>query len=332
MTMQRWRRLVRAALFLAAMLGILGTACGTPDPLLDDSSAPGAPPPGRILFAQNGDIHVWDGSTRRVTEVGDASYPRWSSDGSQFVFVRTGDAFSDLYVANADGSGMEQLTYYQPALQPGTEAYVREAMWALDPVWSRTGDAIAFVSDRNTLKNFLWLMPAPGADAVQVSASTANGENVEHPDFSPDGERIVFAQRTTGQTDLERWTQLWVVDLNTGQLLPLVESDQGAYDPAWSPDGQWIAYTGRTGSENDIWLVPADGGTPIQVTHLGNVRAPAWSPDGSWLAFLQVDGASFKAVAAPVSVGPDGTPTLGKPQDLFKGDGIDATSGLSWAP
>ena len=332
MILQRWRRLVRAGLVLMMLLGLAGIACGAPDPLLENESALGAAPTGRILFAQNGDIYMWNGSTTQLTHVGDASYPRWSADGNRFVFVRTGDAFSDLYMANADGSGMEQLTFYQPLLQPGTEAYIQEAMWALDPVWSPAGDAIAFVSDRNTLKNFLWLMPSPGENSYQVQSSTYNGENVEHPDFSPDGQRIVFAQRTTGNSDLERWTQLWIVDLNTERLTPLVESTEGAYDPAWSPDGRWIAYTGRTGAENDIWVVPAEGGTPIRLTNLHNVRAPTWSPDGSWIAFLQVDGDSFKAVAAPFSVGDDGMPKLGEPQELFKGRGIDASSGLSWRP
>ncbi|MDI3341517.1 MAG: DPP IV N-terminal domain-containing protein [Sphaerobacter sp.] len=332
MMMRTWRPVVWLGPILLLVLGIVGAACGAPDPLLDGRAAPGAPPRGRILYVKNGDVHVWDGDSTRITDVGDASYPRWSGDGTRFVFVRTGDAFSDLYVASADGSGMEQLTYHQPPLQPGTQAYVAQAMWALDPVWSRTGDAIAFVSDRNSVKNALWLIPLLGADPVPVSQSTISGENVEHPDFSPDGSQIVFAQRTTGESDLQRWTQLWKVDLNTGALEPLVQSEQGAYAPAWSPDGRWIAYVGRTGTANDIWVVPADGGTPIQLTHLGDVASPAWSPDGTYLAFFRADGASFKAVAAPFRVGADGVPALGNPETLFKDDGIDAVSGMSWAP
>lgn len=328
---RRGRRRWWIGLLLTLAIALVAAACGAPDAALNGNAALGASPKGRILFAQNGDIYVWDnGSIKQLTKVGDASLARWSGDGSRFVFVRSGDAFSDLYVANADGSGMEQLTHNQPQLQPGSEAYVNNSIWALDPAWSPTGEDIAYVSDRGTAKNFLWLMSGLGADPVQVQASTQNGENVEHPSFSPDGTKVVFDQRTGG-SDLQRWTQLWIADLNTGQLQPLLQSDQGTYDPAWSPDGHWVAYVGRNGTANDLWVIPAEGGTPIQLTSSGDVTQPVWSPDGSAIAFMQPDGSSFKVSYVDFSVDPNGAPKASKAHDLFKADAIDAVSGLSWA-
>lgn len=323
---------IRLLAVLTLCLALLIAACGTPDPALDGNATVGAKPEGRILFAQGGDIFVWDGSIEKVLEVGNASYPRWSRDGDRFVMVRTGDAYSDLWIANADGSGLQQLTFNKPQLQPGTKAYVDQALWALDPVWSPASDQIAFVMDRGTSQNYLWLMSEPGADPIRVAASTVNGDHVERPSFSPDGQQIVFAQRATGDTSLQRTTRLWKVTPATGALEPVAEAEGGAYAPAWSPDGNWIAYIVRTGTENDVWVVPAEGGEPTRLTDLGDVAAPAWSPDGTWLAFLKVDGTSFKAMAVEFSVGPDGVPTAGKPQELFKADHIDAVSGLSWAP
>lgn len=66
-----------------------------------------------------------------------------------------------------------------------------------------------------------------------------------------------------------------------------------ASDPTISPDGRWIAYV-VTSSDREknvnnavIWVVPATGGTPFQLTRGPRVdRAPQWSPDGKWLAFL----------------------------------------------
>ncbi len=317
------------AVFAAVALLLALAACGAPDPQLDRSAA-GAKPSGRILFAQKGDIYVWDGSVTRLTKLGNASSPRWSSDGRRFIFVRTGDAFSDLYVANADGSGVRQITHDQPTLQPGSEAYVRNAVWALDPAWSRSGDEVAFVSDRGTDKNFLWLYRSLDENPTLVRASTLNGDNVEHPDFSPDGSAIVFDQRRPTSSGMQRLTQIFKVDLASGQMQALVEGDQGAYDPAWSPDGKWIAYIQRTGARNDLWVVPASGGQPVQLTSIGSVAAPAWSPDGTMIAFLESDGATFKASYVTFSVGVDGKPKAGKPQSLFDAEDIDATSGLSW--
>ena len=330
-----WRSRYWQAYLLLSLLAVVLAACGSSDPTLESKSSisPGAKPGGKILFVQNGDISVWDGSIKRITKVGDASSPHWSGNGSRFVFVRKGYSTSDIYVADANGSGMQQLTRDEPLMMPGSEAYVQASVWALDPAWSRSGDSIIFVSDRGTAKNYLWIMHGIGNNATQVPASTVNGENVEYPDFSPDGHHVVFDQRTGANDALtEHWTQIWKTDLDSNQLTPLVQSDKASYDPAYSPDGSWVAFIQRNGKWNDLWVVPAGGGTPTQLTTTGVVTAPTWSPDGKNIAFLQADGQSFKASYVEFSVGADGAPKASKPQDFFSADGIDAPSGLSWTP
>lgn len=332
MTRRRgWRDRCWRVLLLMSLLAVAVTACGAPEAVGEISLA--AKPGGKILFAQNGDISLWDGSVKRITEVGDASSPRWSGDGSRFVFVRTGYSTSDLYVADADGGDMKRLTRNEPMLTPGTEDYAKSSVWALDPAWSSSGESIVFVSDRGTAKNYLWITNGIGSDATQVPASVVNGENVEHPDFSPDGRQVVFDQRTgTNGTLTERWTEIWKTDLGTNELTPLVQGEKASYYPAFSPDGEWVAFVQRNGEANDLWVVPAGGGEPTQLTTTGTVTAPAWSPDGKNIAFFQMDGQSFKASYVEFSVGSDSVPKASKPQDLFSTDGVDAPSGLSWAP
>ena len=55
---------------------------------------------------------------------------------------------------------------------------------------------------------------------------------------------------------------------------------------SWSPDGKQIAFVSNISGRNNIWLVPANGGWPTQLT-IGEQRqvSPAWSPDGSWIAY-----------------------------------------------
>jgi len=326
-------RLARLLLSALIATALLAAACGEPDPVANPEWVAGASPKGRILFVQRGDIYLWqDGKIRRLLELGNAASPSWSPDGSRFAFVRFGDAFSDLYVASADGQSLQQLTQNQPPIQPGTEAYVRNSVWALDPAWMPDGQRIVYVSDLNSAKNYLWLIPSNGGAPQQIPASTVPGDNVESPAVSPDGTRIAFAHRTTTEDGLRRRTDLWVLNLTTGEVVPLVQGGDGSYAPAWSPDGNWIAYVGRQGEANNLFVVPATGGEPVQLTTSGAIASPAWSPDGSMIAFLQLEGGTFEAQYVEFTVGPDGRPRASAPKRLFEAEAIDAPSGLSWAP
>ena len=54
----------------------------------------------------------------------------------------------------------------------------------------------------------------------------------------------------------------------------------------WSPDGKSIAFISNMSGRNNIWIVPADGGFPVQLTVSDQRQtAPAWSPDGKWIAY-----------------------------------------------
>ncbi len=328
------RRLLRYSVLLLPVVLLLAVSvgCGNVDPSLTNSVSAGSKPSGRMLFAQNGDIYLWDGSIHQVTHVGDASAPTWSSDGNRFVFVRTGDAFSDLYSYDMSSDKMAQLTDNKPHLQEGTQAYVDNAVWALDPNWAPTGDTIVYVSDLQTAKDFLWIMRGLGNSPRQVGASTINGDNVENPCFSPDGTQIVFTQRTLTQDSSRRTTGLWIVDTDTGKLTSLVKSDSGAYDASWSPDGKWITFIQRDGNSNDLWVVPATGGQPTQLTQGKSLVSPVWSPDGNQIAFFEVDGQSFKVSYVDFSVDAAGVPAASSVQKLFSDGNIDATSPMSWLP
>ena len=56
--------------------------------------------------------------------------------------------------------------------------------------------------------------------------------------------------------------------------------------PTWSPDGKSVAFISNMSGRNNLWVVPADGGWPVQLT-ISDQRqsSPAWSPDGKWIAY-----------------------------------------------
>jgi dipeptidyl aminopeptidase/acylaminoacyl peptidase len=56
--------------------------------------------------------------------------------------------------------------------------------------------------------------------------------------------------------------------------------------PTWSPDGKSVAFISNLSGRNNLWIVPAEGGWPVQLTVSDQRQAsPAWSPDGKWIAY-----------------------------------------------
>jgi len=102
----------------------------------------------------------------------------------------------------------------------------------------------------------------------------------------PSGQ-VVFVSARTGNFDLYR------MNYDGNDLLPLTETTFAEIDPDWSPNGSKIAYSSDQTGTWEIYVMDSDGADPVKLTTLGNCFAPQWSPDGSQIAYYcEQDGLS----------------------------------------
>lgn len=112
----------------------------------------------------------------------------------------------------------------------------------------------------------------------KVEWLTPSGVECTDPVWSPDGKKLAY---------LHGQGKLAVMDADGGGRKTLFEGwDSPEF--SWSPDSRWLAYAVATGSDfnMDIWVVPADGGDPVNVSqHPDYDTGPVWNESGSMLAW-----------------------------------------------
>ena len=225
--------------------------------------------------------------------------PTLSPDGKWFLFVSEASGNADIYLQSVTGQTAINLTRDSGA-DDG------------QPAFSPDGESIAFRSERDG--GGLYVMGRTGEAPRRI---TSEGFD---PAWSPDGKRLVYATASTHwATGRDGLSQLRIVGVEAGPSSQLTELD--AMHPAWSPNGRFIAFwgMGRTpGGSNlstvrDLWIVPADGGSPWRITDDPHVDwCPQWSPDGSFVYFVSNRAGSMNLWRMPMD--PVSAKALGGPE------------------
>lgn len=263
---------------------------------------PGSARNGRIVFVSPGDSGpddrlytvAADGSDLRQLADVHAEYPAWSPDGSRVAFDDGSIiAFRDwtgaqghIYILNADGTGLTQVTSGEGA--------------EFTPAWSPDGTHVAFTArgQGGSLPGIFTLDLATGA-MQPVTANPYAGYLDKEPGYSPDGTRIVFVRdrqliEAGGSRDEEA---LFVVNVDGTGLRRLTSWDTAVGTASWSPDGSTIVFrrgiVGRAPLLPRIFAIGADGKgmEPLTAANVGSFW-PSWSPDGTRIVFTRYTGSS----------------------------------------
>ena len=82
-------------------------------------------------------------------------------------------------------------------------------------------------------------------------------------------------------------TNLWLVEIASGEHRQLTFGNGTDASPSWSPDGKTIAFLSNRSGKVQVWLISAETNTATQLTTLPNgvAAAPTWSPDGKHISF-----------------------------------------------
>jgi Tol biopolymer transport system component len=243
---------------------------------------------------------TWNDATERL--------PRFSRDGTRIVFTRN----ADVWVMDADGTDELQLT---------SGPVFDEA-----PVFTRGGEHVVFerhAGPGTACPCGLWIVDVDGGEARALDFGPGDELN---PDVGESG-KLAFASNRGGS-----WG-IFVARLHggLGQRVTTGPAAFGDFRPRWAPRGNRLVFMRDDGtSNNDIWVVRADGTGLAQVTSGERFEEQAgWTPDGERIVFavFEVGGPAARLL----TIRPDGTdqrliPQLAAPfSDGFGDDRIDTS-------
>ena len=153
--------------------------------------------------------------------------PAASPDGSKVAMILSKDGWTDLYVANSDGTGLRRLTK-----SPQDES---------SPCWSPDGQWICYASKDKEHRALCKISPSGG---TPERIRTVGAANPTEPDWSPDGKWIAF---TVQFRDFE----IAVVPAAGGSATLLVDGE----DPSWAPNSRTLIYARRQGGRYVLSLL-----------------------------------------------------------------------------
>ncbi|HYL96904.1 MAG TPA: S9 family peptidase [Terriglobales bacterium] len=229
--------------------------------------------------------HLWvvplaGGDAKQLTSgISGEDRPRWSPDSKQLAYISSQGGSSQVWVVDFDAAGGNLTGEPRRVTSISTEAE--------GELWSPDGQNILFVSS---------VYPECRDDAC----NKARVEEKARSKVKATVFNRLFYRHWSSYTGGKR-NHLFVVPAGGGVARDLTPGDHdvppfqmgGSDLYAFSPDSKEVAFTSNiseveaTSTNNDLFVVPVDGGTPRKITdNPASDSTPRYSPDGKYIAYL----------------------------------------------
>jgi Tol biopolymer transport system component len=237
-----------------------------------------------------------------------AAFP---GDNGKIAFASDRDGDYEIYVMDANGSNVVQLTSnsvddWAPAWSPdGSKiAFTHKIDSDLDiyvmnsngsditrltnssgvddnPAWSSDGSKIAFDSKRSGNHTEIYIMNTDGSNQTVIT----NNQSDYSPSWSPDGSKITF------HSDRDLNDEIYTMDPNGSNAKRLTDNLDWDVTPDWHPNGSKIVFVSNRSVFGMIYVMDADGSNQTMLTNnIAGDFAPVYSPDGMKIVFMRSDG------------------------------------------
>ncbi|MBP7830938.1 MAG: PD40 domain-containing protein [Kiritimatiellae bacterium] len=190
-------------------------------------------------------------------------------NSGRLVLVGNRTKNKELYLCDADGAGLVQLT--------------QDRRISLAPRWSPDGKTIVYTSYLRGYPDVYSIDVGSGARKIVANYPGLNTGGA----VAPNGRDMALILSRTGNPEL--------FVKSGGSLTRLTATAQAAEaSPAWSPDGNRIVYVSDQAGTPQLYMISRSGGRGQRLTSRGSENvAPDWGANG-WIAFSSKLGGRYQ--------------------------------------
>ena len=251
-------------------------------------------PDGRdVIYSMQGSLwrqRLGTTEARQLTKGPRYDYqPDWSPDGRSVVF------------ASYDGNAIDLRLL---DLERGTtRTILANGAVNVEPRWSPDGKRLAFVSSafKGRWHIFVATMDGVGLESPErITEDKDSGlpryyysvfDHYISPTWSADGRELIFV---SNRGRIYGTGGFWRMEARAGATPRELHFEETTWKarPDWASDGKRVVYSGYHGRQwNQLWLLAADGGDPVQLTYGDfDATAPRWSRDARRIAYVSNEG------------------------------------------